>query len=168
MPPRDLSEAVRTMKMINGLKSVVTRVMRNPAAAGKVFENRPIGRFAGSSARCPCRRLSSGGGGGIATEWQGERQPGSGGDELQRGLSPEEVGGLEDELQGVQTCVVCYTPLTYHAETTIHALSLTRQRFGGLHHRCCGFTSVASALRCERRPVFSFSEQSCIFSWQVT
>ncbi len=162
LTPRDLSEAVREMMMTNGLKSVVTRVMRNPGAAGKALENRTIGRFPGSSAGCPRRRLSSGGG--IATEWQGERQPGAGGDELQRGLNPEEVGGLEHELQGVQRAVkgkrVYYVGITTNiAETRISAVSLTRQRFEGLEERCCGFTSVAITLLCERMPVFSFSGQ---------
>lgn len=74
---------------MQGVKSVVAQLARKPAAIGMVavFDKRSIARC---GAAC-CRRRFSGGGGGIATEWQGERQPGSGGDELQRGLSPEEV-----------------------------------------------------------------------------
>lgn len=72
---------------MQGVSSVVAQLARKPAAIGTVFEKRTITR---GGAECFRRHLSSGGGGGIATEWQGERQPGLGDDELQ-GLSPEEV-----------------------------------------------------------------------------
>eukprot|EP00903_Cladosiphon_okamuranus_P016043 g14813.t1 len=77
--------------MMQGVKSVITQLARKPTAVGTVFEKRTIIRC---GTECVRRHLSSssggGGGGGIATEWEGERQPGLGEDELQ-GLSPEEV-----------------------------------------------------------------------------
>lgn len=84
--------------LMHGMKAVAAQVARKPAAVGTIFfENRAIIRCCGSGGVACRRGLSSNstggsGGGGIATEWGGERQPGSGGDELQRGLSPDEVG----------------------------------------------------------------------------
>eukprot|EP00752_Nemacystus_decipiens_P008450 g7553.t1 len=73
--------------MLHGVRSVAAQAARKPAAIGRVVEKRTIVRSGAEGCR---RHLSSGSGGGIATEWEGERQPGLGDDELQ-GLSPEEV-----------------------------------------------------------------------------
>lgn len=43
---------------------------------------------------------------GISTEWEGERQSGSGGDELQRGLTPDEARDRETPKEEEIGCVV--------------------------------------------------------------
>lgn len=68
--------------MITGMKAVVAQAARIPVATIRCCGG------GGGAARC-YRRLSTAGGG--TKDWEGERQPGSGGDELQRGLTPEEV-----------------------------------------------------------------------------
>lgn len=94
--------------MMHRMIRVIATQTRQPAAAAAAAPTaalssagkRAITRgAAGISGSVPCLgglssssiRRSSTGGGGIATEWEGERQSGSGEDELQRSLSPDEV-----------------------------------------------------------------------------
>lgn len=76
--------------MITGVKAIVAQAARIPVATNAVAATiRCCGRGGGGAVRYYSRRLSTGSGG--AKDWEGERQPGSGGDELQRELTPEEV-----------------------------------------------------------------------------
>ncbi|CAM9265838.1 unnamed protein product [Ectocarpus fasciculatus] len=75
--------------MNTGLKAVVAQAARIPVATNAAAAAMRCCGGGGGAVRRYSRRLSTGGGG--AKDWEGERQPGSGGDELQRELTPEEV-----------------------------------------------------------------------------
>ncbi|CAN0006006.1 unnamed protein product, partial [Ectocarpus sp. 4 AP-2014] len=69
--------------MIAGIKAAVAQAARKPVATIRCCGG------GGGAVRYYYRRLSTAGGG--TKDCEGERQPGSGGDELQRELTPEEV-----------------------------------------------------------------------------
>ncbi|CAN0483943.1 unnamed protein product [Ectocarpus sp. 12 AP-2014] len=76
--------------MLAGMKAVVAQAARIPVATIRCCGG------GGGAVRC-YRRLSTAGGG--AKDWEGERQPGSGGDELQRELTLEEVSRVGARTQ---------------------------------------------------------------------
>lgn len=108
--------------MMHGIiRAVAAHSARQPAAAAAAsIGKRAITQcVAGNRASVTCQRglvsssgsrrrrsssTTSGGDGGIATEWEGERPSASGGDELQRSLSPDEVNC---HARGRIFCVCC-------------------------------------------------------------